>query len=322
MKKRKKRKLHPNPAWVDAVMISVWDELQSTVGSKALPVPYESGDDLPVTFREYGCGSWGCVYPTSTDGLVVKVTSDESEAAFIQDAINEAKRYGFPEGMVRYYMVAKVSGAKRLSPRGDEYNSIYVIWREGVDHVGEEAIDMARRDYGFKHVDQCMDLLKIALWSSRYVNSLMKMDDLRIDFYTVDELTEQKLDEVASNDAFDVKIEGIYEFERAREEESAEDAVALAVANYKRAVAGLRGSGKPFSVIGSAMMYYLDKGVLLEDVRGDNLGLVFRPSRGETLVITDPGMTLYLGDASRSYIKSTKDLEQSDWLANPKVIVG
>lgn len=107
--------------WVKPVLTRNREMLTKLVGQKWMPV------------RALGSGSYGTVYSTSDPGVVMKITSDASEAnlvAFTVDLVNREHR-SMPEGLVRYFRIVQL-------PRAEHPNdwSVYVIWREAAHHVG------------------------------------------------------------------------------------------------------------------------------------------------------------------------------------------
>jgi len=66
------------------------------------------------TFKEFGCGHYGCVFPTTVDNMVFKLTSDASEAAFVATAL---KLPDWPDGMIRYHRIVELSGEKHRRRR-------------------------------------------------------------------------------------------------------------------------------------------------------------------------------------------------------------
>lgn len=88
--------------------------------------------------KEYGCGKFGCVFPTQDPYVVLKVTSDDTEAEFAQKFANST-------GVtVQYLMVVKADDRHGLP--------VFLLWREAADRVGDitNGVDevMAQADAG------------------------------------------------------------------------------------------------------------------------------------------------------------------------------
>lgn len=76
--------LHPNPPWVDETLKAHWDQMERRVGKRMMPRPREEGGEL-------GSGHYGTVFATRRRGVVMKVTSDPSEARFVTDGLQSIR---------------------------------------------------------------------------------------------------------------------------------------------------------------------------------------------------------------------------------------
>jgi hypothetical protein len=118
-------------AWVDQALLQVSDALSSRVDWAWLPKELDPGDaPRPHSVVEYGCGSYGCVMPTNQQGLVLKLTSDGSEAWFAYQAMELAKAVGWPKGIVRYRRVIGLRDQKWKD------RQLYLLWRDEARQVG------------------------------------------------------------------------------------------------------------------------------------------------------------------------------------------
>lgn len=81
---------------------------------------------VSARLKEFGCGSYGCVLPTLDPKIVLKVTSDETEAEF---ASKLSQSLVVP--IVVNYKLAMSLPIKRQGRR------VYLLWRESADDVGE-----------------------------------------------------------------------------------------------------------------------------------------------------------------------------------------
>jgi len=121
----------PNPTpWVTGLLASSYEQLEHMVPAKWLPKISKvraRGTVFTGKLEEFGCGAYGCVLPTLDPGVVLKVTSDESEAEFAKTL---AKRLPTPI-CTTYYEVADLHGAKRKG------NKVYLLWREEASDVGK-----------------------------------------------------------------------------------------------------------------------------------------------------------------------------------------
>lgn len=120
---------NPTP-WVTKVLANSYEQLEEMVPPAWLPKLVKTTNKR-TTFTgklvEFGCGVYGCVLPTLDARVVLKVSSDESEADF-------AKRLArhLPTPIVTaYYKVADIEGIKRQGDR------ISLLWRESAEQVGK-----------------------------------------------------------------------------------------------------------------------------------------------------------------------------------------
>lgn len=130
------RDLVQNPAWATRALSESWDGIAKHVPGKWLP-HFESikaakltkGRGIEAELKEYGCGVYGCVWPTNDPGVVMKLTTDDTEAEF---ASMLADTLVAPV-CVKYYTVYRL-GAGMV---GKDQREMYLLWRESADSVGE-----------------------------------------------------------------------------------------------------------------------------------------------------------------------------------------
>jgi len=105
-----------NPPWVDRV-------LQDAAGdiAEAPPAWAPLGPG-----RELGCGRYGCVVPTATPGIVLKITTDDTEAEF---AFMLAGDLVAPI-CIKYHRVVKTMARH-------EGKDVYLLWRDVAFDVGK-----------------------------------------------------------------------------------------------------------------------------------------------------------------------------------------
>jgi hypothetical protein len=108
-----------NPPWANRALKQSWP----TIESAGLPLPVMSGK---WKFEELGCGHYGCVIPTTDESIVFKLTSDPTEAEFIQ----LAAPLGWPDGIVTYYKIIELDFTYRK-------RTVFAIWRQAAFNVGE-----------------------------------------------------------------------------------------------------------------------------------------------------------------------------------------
>jgi hypothetical protein len=120
-----------NPPWVTKLLAESMVSLQEEVPPAWLPKLASTqpgrGDRFVGTIAEYGCGAYGCVMPTLDKQVVLKLSSDASEAKFASELADT-----LPTAcVVRYHMLVKLEGAKR------DGREVFLLWRESADDVGK-----------------------------------------------------------------------------------------------------------------------------------------------------------------------------------------
>lgn len=121
-----------NPPWTTKAVVTAWDLIQDSVKPAWLPLIDEvatvgtKGARLSGRVQEYGCGAYGCVFPTHDPEVVLKVTTDETEASFASKIYPTLVR---PVTTAYYTAVA-------LNQYYEE-KRIYLLWREAANKVGE-----------------------------------------------------------------------------------------------------------------------------------------------------------------------------------------
>lgn len=130
---RRTARMVPNPPWATKAIADVYDSLPG-MGIPARWMPrlqdvVQVGDDsVNAGVKEFGCGHYGCVFPTLDDEVVLKLTADDTEAEFAAHLAPSLER----PICVRYYTVVRPEGVidqKRAQ--------IYLLWRESADQVGK-----------------------------------------------------------------------------------------------------------------------------------------------------------------------------------------
>jgi hypothetical protein len=145
-------KMVPNPipaSWAVDIIARSYATIQATVRPEWLPkledVESIGHGRAQARIHEYGCGEYGCVLPTLDPGVVLKVTSDDTEAQF---AAHLAHTMVAPI-CVDYHQVMSLN----TKYKG---NGVYLVWRESADSVGKlyevaQDGDMARELIGQQH---------------------------------------------------------------------------------------------------------------------------------------------------------------------------
>jgi len=129
--------------WVDKNVVMALPSLRRVVPESWLPrmiteyneevrrgpdwdTKYETVKLKKPVVEEYGCGSYGCVMPTSEPGLVMKLTSDVSEAWFIA----RAREIDYIGGIVEYKKIFALPTKHKGRP-------LFVLWRTEARYIGD-----------------------------------------------------------------------------------------------------------------------------------------------------------------------------------------
>lgn len=119
-----------NPSWVTKALTRHYEFIEDQVKAQWLP-RLESvqtaarGKAIAGKLREYGCGAYGCVYRTLDPKVVLKVTTDSTEAEF---AARLAPSLKAPI-TVAYHAVAAL-------PEHHQRRQVFLLWREEAQEVG------------------------------------------------------------------------------------------------------------------------------------------------------------------------------------------
>ena len=336
--------VNPAPPWVTKILNRNWDAIKRASPvvrrKRAFPQPASVSKRGKMTFEELGCGHYGCVILTPASvpaakmkqlderakalvyempvhhpeleaptGVVFKLTSDESEAAFVAAACSLAAsdpaqsklvNGGFPEGMVRYFKIVQLDEIHRG-------RRVFGIWREEAYQIGF-ALDPPRRDwFPFRWLDGTSDEFdarrEAGVLRANYVRyeriQLAKyLDTFRMQAAKTRDYIKKAKDPAAAIARLRGLDEWAWKFVRNHDwtghlRGAEKAAVAL---QHCRNLAEEMEHTHLSSYIGGALKYYLDHGMLLADVHGNNIGRVTRPADEEGMyplntfnLITDPG---------------------------------
>lgn len=277
-------RLRRNPEWVDQTLSRRWEKLSSLVEPSWLPV--ERGGVM----QEYGCGAFGCALPTGDDKIVLKITTDMSEAAFASAALAIG---AFPPGIVEYYLVLGLPDRYADKP-------VYLLWRQAADNVGAltRAGDLPfyYKTFGKTHVDKFDRLLwDYVLLASRLADIISDTREDRTKLLrSVRQLVEAGWQPTQSQEE-QIRA-GVYADHTVPEAEK----FAYWLRRSFHAAREL-GRSDMGPAVGEALTFYMEHGMLISDAHTGNIGeLRDDPSDEEDdgidfeLVITDPGMMVPL----------------------------
>lgn len=118
-----------NPGWVNKSLARAFESMEQDIPPKWLPKLENVRPGLrgiSAKMRELGCGMYGCVLPTLDPKVVLKVTTDATEAEFAND-LSSTLRVPI---VVKYELVRQVPGKH-------DGREIFLLWRESADDVGK-----------------------------------------------------------------------------------------------------------------------------------------------------------------------------------------
>jgi hypothetical protein len=119
-----------NPAWVTKILSKHFVKLEEEVPPRFLPkitkTAFSRGGRISATMKEYGCGAYGCVLPTLDPSVVLKLTTDDTEAEFANDLAGKLTK----PVVVKYHMTRELPDKYKGRPS-------FLLWRDAADHVGQ-----------------------------------------------------------------------------------------------------------------------------------------------------------------------------------------
>lgn len=297
----------PNPIWADRVLRKHWAELEDRVGAEWMPATWREGfkrrevgrglmrREVIPPYAEHGTGGYGCVFAVQgSEKVVIKVTSDPSEATFIVAAMQIGE---WPAGVVRYHDIVQLPGLHERRP-------VFVVWREEAEpntigELGRPATEVGPD--GKLRATYDNDARLAALGRLNMLQAVSVFLRARCPSY------------VTANAADWLRWAGLLE-EAAEQSEWALGAVTLdwVESDIERAIIlihrepkrrQLAASLSCFELImqlistepgcpkvGEALGFYMAEGMFLADVHRSNIGKVHRAGLGGLAwVITDPG---------------------------------
>lgn len=136
---RKFRRVNPfmrrnpamNPAWIARTLAQTFETMEHGIPPQWMPkqdAVRSRGSTLTSKVTEYGCGAYGCALPTLDPKIVLKVTTDDTEAQFAEKL---AKTLVVPV-CVKYEAVLKTTTTHQGRP-------ITLLWREEAKDIGKLA---------------------------------------------------------------------------------------------------------------------------------------------------------------------------------------
>ncbi len=279
--------LIPNPAaWVTTAIAKNFDRIANHVEDPALMPLMEAaraqGKRLVIEIPEYGCGAYGCVMPTLDEDVVFKITTDQSEAEFIEKVLPGIEPP--PPGLIEYFDVLRLQGHHKNYP-------LYAVWREEAYDVGE-----LEQVYPGK-VGPILDLIYYQKSAGSMAFALLRHAENAAELY--EEALIHRLEAreimrrvpIGSSESPATMIAGRYQ-------DNHPMLLACCLASHE-VCATLLAADPALRAVGQALLTFLANGVLIGDAHVGNMG---RAKRDDVLtwVITDPGHVAVLGTPWRN----------------------
>lgn len=118
-----------NPPWVTGILANHYELLEKKVPPAWMPQLQgvtARRNKLTASLTEYGCGAYGCVLATNDPLVVLKVTTDDTEAEFAATMANQLVAPICVVYQMAIRLATQVGGS-----------AVQLLWREAADHVGK-----------------------------------------------------------------------------------------------------------------------------------------------------------------------------------------
>lgn len=281
--------------WVDRTANAVWSRIVAAAPKPAWVPKHTTKRGGKVSVEEYGCGHYGCVMPTDDPEVVCKITSDVTEAVFVAAALQLDAPSDMPEGIVRYHAVYEL-------PNEHRGRKTFVLWREAANFAGigempaEQRAQMSKYDWdATRGLEKRLSMFKLFAAQVRLASAQQGFfenlaEAKRFGNWAWDRGAEFEVDRYASpQQLFDRVLGPLRGAQRL--------AMALRMCDL---IAEVMENSPGNDLVGNALRYYLEKGLLLADVHAGNVGQVERVTSFLGWVITDPGHAVPLEERWRT----------------------
>ncbi|MGH7176825.1 MAG: hypothetical protein ACREJC_05535 [Tepidisphaeraceae bacterium] len=267
------------PPWTLRFLTDHWETIRR--GSMDAWMPREGSGSTTRKRKAdaLGCGHYGCVFLTNTPGLVMKISSDATEATFINAALKLGE---WPDGIVKYQAILDLPGAHRGRP-------VFIIWRE-------EAFDVGKHDEKHYAYREFQSYHEAYLNAARVIREASTKPTWKKQLADAAKHQDWAWGHIVLEDGNQIR----------RGYGMVADPPFMRYRGGQRLAAAFRICQIAFEMIentayahevGAALGFYLEHGILLADVHRQNIGKVVRVDPGygeqEYTVITDPGHSVF-----------------------------
>lgn len=243
-----------------------------------------------LKFDELGCGHYGCVIETNEPDVVFKLTTDTSEAAFVAAALTLTE---WPAGMVRYYDIFEL-------PETHRKRRVFVLWRQEAFNVGEIANayrgGAAAARYADKYGERSVKEFtsNIRQWqvtAGAMRNQMTRVKEPEVFLESAHAEADRAWALYADDRAFKMgpSLYGEPRMKMVAYGHKGPLAFELRRIQLEQLAMEMANTHAGY-LIGQALGFYLEEGMLLADVHMGNLGEIVPEDHEKwELVITDPG---------------------------------
>ncbi len=260
-----KSKSRPAPAWTIALVERYCDSITAVAKKRNLPMPLLK--DRCATYKELGKGVYSVVFNTDAPDCAFKIGTDSSEFHFAQTAISLRKKEGFdPKGMIDFRAVYSL-------PETHNDLDVFIAWREKATHVGLPDEIYKDDTSMLNFINGVQDYYKAAddafFLAHKELNHYIDDPDRYWDWL------EERV--AIAHDMIDGR--------KIAHESKMSDLL------FKAYIAAedLENTSADGKFVGEALREYLDHGMLVADIHGNNVGIVERGSCRPLWCVTDPG---------------------------------
>lgn len=232
---------------------------------------------------EYGCGFYGCVFPIPSSDLVLKVTTDGTEAIFAANISNREPK----SGLVKYKNAVELPSVKS--------KSVFALWREEAEHIGDldaimEIVDPIDNRDAFIH-----DMYDVKEAGTYLFDTVINSDNAQRSLNTLWNYVRSGLIGGEEDDEvwdYDVPISSLLT-RSVGSMASEADHLSRLWGIFNRAVYSMKDSGTLGRILGDCIHELIQKGFAITDLHEGNISIVDRGVK-KVPAITDPSQVLIL----------------------------
>jgi hypothetical protein len=263
-------------AWIDNIFGRLWPRLEAHAPNPKWMPKVEPSDRRKISVQEHGCGLYGCVLPTHDPNVVLKITSDPTEAWFVHIATQIGE---WPEGIVKYY------GGFAIPEATFRNRPVFALWRQAAYGVGLGLLALPTSSFDYRELRKFADKLRLYKGLA---------EDIRLRLRNAGESRWLLLDDAVKwKSRAEELVKNTSEAGRVKPLRGGLRIAATLqlLSLMEDEMEGL----EPGALVAVALRFYRKRGMLLADVHSGNTGHLRAADRPlEGIVITDPGHAVAL----------------------------